>query len=101
MSIRKPVRTIQARRTVEGGGFVVRRPFPTAEMPLFDPFLLLDELGPVEYAARKRSLKVAQLCRAQVVIEKNQVGIRRCGDNGNLFHLAGANQRVTDDVQHR
>ena len=51
MSIRKPVRTIQARRTVEGGGFVVRRPFPTAEMPLFDPFPLLDEMGPVEYAA--------------------------------------------------
>ena len=51
MSIRTPVRLIHARRTVEGGGFVVRRPFPTAEMPLFDPFLLLDEMGPVEYAA--------------------------------------------------
>src|SRR5438874_12963956 len=51
MTIRTPVQTIQARRTVEGGGFVVRRPFPTAELPLFDPFLLLDEMGPVEYAA--------------------------------------------------
>ena len=51
MSIRTPVRLIHARRTVEGGGFVVRRPFPTPELPLFDPFLLLDEMGPVDYAA--------------------------------------------------
>ena len=42
---------VHARRTVEGGGFVVRRPFPTPELPLFDPFLLLDEMGPVDYAA--------------------------------------------------
>ena len=41
---------LAARRTVEGGGFVVRRPFPTAEMSAFDPFLLLDEMGPVDYA---------------------------------------------------
>jgi len=51
MSIREPVRLVHARRTVEGGGFVVRRPFPTPELPLFDPFLLLDEMGPVDYAA--------------------------------------------------
>ena len=41
---------LTARRTVEGGGFVVRRPFPTPEMSAFDPFLLLDEMGPVDYA---------------------------------------------------
>jgi len=41
---------LAARRTVEGGGFVVRRPFPTPEMSTFDPFLLLDEMGPVDYA---------------------------------------------------
>jgi len=41
---------LTARRTVEGGGFVVRRPFPTPEMSAFDPFLLLDEMGPVSYA---------------------------------------------------
>src|SRR5688572_26851122 len=34
----------------EGGGFVVRRPFPTPALPMVDPFLLLDELGPVRYA---------------------------------------------------
>tara|TARA_B100000315_G_C14595513_1_gene598850 strand:- start:333 stop:1208 length:876 start_codon:yes stop_codon:yes gene_type:complete len=34
----------------EGGGFMVRRPMPTRNLPLMDPFLLLDELGPVVYA---------------------------------------------------
>ncbi len=34
--------------TLEGGGFLVRRPFPTAAFSEFDPFLLLDEMGPME-----------------------------------------------------
>ncbi len=46
---RAVVRVVSARRTVEGGGFVVRRPFPTSELDAFDPFLLLDEMGPVDY----------------------------------------------------
>lgn len=33
--------------TIEGEGMIVRRPFPTAEVSLIDPFLLLDHLGPV------------------------------------------------------
>ena len=48
--LRSPAGIVHARRTVEGGGFVVRRPFPTPELPLLDPFLLLDEMGPVQYA---------------------------------------------------
>jgi len=36
--------------TLEGGGFLVRRPFPTAAFSEFDPFLLLDEMGPMEVA---------------------------------------------------
>jgi redox-sensitive bicupin YhaK (pirin superfamily) len=51
--LREPAGIVHARRTVEGGGFVVRRPFPTPELPLFDPFLLLDEMGPVDYAPGK------------------------------------------------
>ena len=35
---------------MEGGGFPVRRPFPTATLDRIDPFLLLDEMGPVEWA---------------------------------------------------
>ena len=34
--------------TLEGGGFLVRRPFPTPAFSEFDPFLLLDEMGPME-----------------------------------------------------
>ena len=34
--------------TLEGGGFLVHRPFPTHAISEFDPFLLLDEMGPME-----------------------------------------------------
>jgi hypothetical protein len=47
--MRAVVEVVQAHRTVEGGGFVVRRPFPTVSLDHIDPFLLLDEMGPVEY----------------------------------------------------
>jgi redox-sensitive bicupin YhaK (pirin superfamily) len=43
-------RVVTAHRQTEGGGFVVRRPFPGAELDSADPFLLLDEMGPVRYA---------------------------------------------------
>jgi redox-sensitive bicupin YhaK (pirin superfamily) len=41
---------VPAHRQAEGGGFIVRRPFPAADISAIDPFLLLDEMGPVEYA---------------------------------------------------
>ncbi len=41
---------ITAHHQMEGGGFPVRRPFPTASLDQVDPFLLLDEMGPVEWA---------------------------------------------------
>src|SRR5262245_42172211 len=37
-------------RTLEGGGFPVQRPFPTPRLDQVDPFLLLDEMGPVDFA---------------------------------------------------
>jgi quercetin 2,3-dioxygenase len=43
---RSVARVVDSIRTEEGGGFAVRRPFPTAELGFFDPFLLLDEMGP-------------------------------------------------------
>jgi redox-sensitive bicupin YhaK (pirin superfamily) len=47
----RPVaRVVTAIRTLEGEGFAVRRPFPSADLPLADPFLLLDQMGAVEYA---------------------------------------------------
>jgi len=46
---RKVERVVAAHRQLEGGGFVVRRPFPTGGLDLVDPFLLLDEMGPADY----------------------------------------------------
>jgi redox-sensitive bicupin YhaK (pirin superfamily) len=42
-------RVMAAESTLEGGGFPVRRPFPVAGLREFDPFLLLDEMGPVDW----------------------------------------------------
>ncbi len=46
---REVVQVITSHRQTEGGGFVVRRPFPTRGFAHADPFRLLDEMGPVEY----------------------------------------------------
>jgi len=46
---RDVLRIVNAHRQTEGGGFIVRRPVPTAGLPLVDPFLLIDELGPITY----------------------------------------------------
>ena len=51
-SVARPVRGIvTAIRTLEGEGFPVRRPFPGIDLSLVDPFILLDQMGAVEYAA--------------------------------------------------
>ncbi len=50
MSTRTVMATVQAHRQLEGAGFEVRRPFPTPRLSLVDPFLLLDEMGPVDLA---------------------------------------------------
>jgi len=47
--LRKAARLVTAHRQSEGGGFVVRRPFPGADLDGVDPFLLLDEMGPADY----------------------------------------------------
>ncbi len=47
--LRTVSRLVTAHRQREGGGFIVRRPYPTAGLDLVDPFLLLDEMGPVDY----------------------------------------------------
>eukprot|EP01012_Entosiphon_sulcatum_P010530 TRINITY_DN1616_c2_g1_i3.p2 TRINITY_DN1616_c2_g1~~TRINITY_DN1616_c2_g1_i3.p2 ORF type:complete len:303 (+),score=59.08 TRINITY_DN1616_c2_g1_i3:34-942(+) len=45
---RKVVRVINAPKQREGAGFIVRRPIGGA-LDTFDPFLMLDEFGPVDY----------------------------------------------------
>jgi len=46
---RPVVSVVDSVRTLEGGGFPVRRPFPTPQLMQVDPFLLLDHLGPVNW----------------------------------------------------
>jgi redox-sensitive bicupin YhaK (pirin superfamily) len=50
-SARPVERVVPAHHAVEGAGFEVWRPFPGGvDAHLADPFFLLDQLGPVEYA---------------------------------------------------
>ncbi len=42
-------RVSTAHRQREGGGFIVRRPFPSRGIESVDPFLMLDEMGPATY----------------------------------------------------
>jgi hypothetical protein len=42
-------RVVSAHQQREGAGFLVRRPVPTMGLDQVDPFLMLDEVGPVEY----------------------------------------------------
>jgi redox-sensitive bicupin YhaK (pirin superfamily) len=48
--VREIEKLVTAHKQREGGGFIVRRPFPGLGITAVDPFLLLDEMGPVEYA---------------------------------------------------
>jgi quercetin 2,3-dioxygenase len=47
---RHVTRIVTGERHLEGEGFEVRRPFPSMDLALADPFLLLDHMGAVEYA---------------------------------------------------
>ena len=46
---RSVIQVIKARHQIEGGGFKVRRPLPSAGLRYLDPILLIDEMGPVDY----------------------------------------------------
>lgn len=45
---RTVTRIVPTHRQEEGAGFIVRRPFPGPSLALMDPFLLLDEMGPID-----------------------------------------------------
>jgi redox-sensitive bicupin YhaK (pirin superfamily) len=49
-SSRTVERVVPSVQTLEGGGFLVHRPFPTSALDQIDPFLLLDEMGPLDSA---------------------------------------------------
>ena len=46
--LRTVAHVVDAVQTTEGAGFIVHRPFPTQALDHLDPFLLLDEMGPME-----------------------------------------------------
>jgi redox-sensitive bicupin YhaK (pirin superfamily) len=48
-TIKEVAQIIQSHRQSEGAGFIVRRPIPNARVEAIDPFLLIDEMGPIEY----------------------------------------------------
>ncbi|MEU5806036.1 pirin family protein [Streptomyces sp. NPDC047718] len=45
-AVRTTARVFRPFHTFEGEGFPVRRPFPQPELPLVDPFLMVDQVGP-------------------------------------------------------
>jgi quercetin 2,3-dioxygenase len=49
-AVREIFRIVTAHKQREGGGFIVRRPFPSYGLSVVDPFLLIDEMGPVDYS---------------------------------------------------
>jgi quercetin 2,3-dioxygenase len=49
MNTRSAASVINTIQTLEGGGFPVRRSFPTRSLSMVDPFLLLDHMGPVTW----------------------------------------------------
>ena len=53
MAQRSLWRAVPASEQLEGGGFLVHRAFPAPQLPDADPFLLFDEMGPLEVAPGK------------------------------------------------
>jgi redox-sensitive bicupin YhaK (pirin superfamily) len=47
------LQTVPAMETTEGAGVRIRRAFPTRNYDYLDPFLLLDEMGPLEFSPRQ------------------------------------------------
>lgn len=47
--VREAEKILSSHRQLEGAGFIVRRPLPAPGLTALDPFLLIDELGPIEY----------------------------------------------------
>jgi len=47
---RSVARAVSGQRTLEGGGVEITRAFPTSKIEEIDPFLLLDQMGPLQIA---------------------------------------------------
>lgn len=112
ITMRKINRVINSQRTTEGGGFKVRRPFPTSEVEDIDPFLLLDEMGPSDYAPHKalgapshphRGFETVTYLMAGAMVHEDSIGTRAVIKNGGVqWMTAGSgvihSELPTDDM---
>jgi len=111
-TMRKINRVINSQRTTEGGGFKVRRPFPTSEVEDIDPFLLLDEMGPSDYAPHKalgapshphRGFETVTYLMHGAMVHEDSIGTRAVIKNGGVqWMTAGSgvihSELPTDDM---
>jgi redox-sensitive bicupin YhaK (pirin superfamily) len=115
METREPVRVATAQRQLEGAGFVVRRPLPSETVAIVDPFLLVDEMGPVEYGPGEavgapdhphRGFETVTYALAGEFEHEDSAGHRgvlRAGDvqwmtaGGGIIHSEMPSQRIRED----
>jgi redox-sensitive bicupin YhaK (pirin superfamily) len=109
---RKIIQIIDSQSTVEGGGFKVRRPFPTQVVDHIDPFLLLDEMGPADYAPHKavgapshphRGFETVTYLMSGAMVHEDSIGTRAVIKNGGVqWMTAGSgvihSELPTDDM---
>jgi redox-sensitive bicupin YhaK (pirin superfamily) len=109
---RKIIQLIDSQSTVEGGGFNVRRPFPTQICDHIDPFLLLDEMGPADYAPHKavgapshphRGFETVTYLMSGAMVHEDSIGTRAVIKNGGVqWMTAGSgvihSELPTDDM---
>jgi quercetin 2,3-dioxygenase len=50
IKLRSVSKVMESDRVMEGAGVAIRRSFPTGKLEDIDPFLLLDEMGPIQFA---------------------------------------------------
>ena len=111
-TLREINRVINSHRTTEGGGFKVRRPFPTSETDNIDPFLLLDEMGPADYAPHKavgapshphRGFETVTYLMSGAMVHEDSIGTRAVIKNGGVQWMTAGSGVVhselpTDDM---
>ena len=112
LTARKILQIITSQSTVEGGGFKVRRPFPTQHVDHIDPFLLLDEMGPADYAPHKavgapshphRGFETVTYLLSGAMVHEDSIGTRAVIKPGGVqWMTAGSgvihNELPTDDM---
>ena len=112
LTARKILQIITSQSTVEGGGFKVRRPFPTQYVDHIDPFLLLDEMGPADYAPHKavgapshphRGFETVTYLLSGAMVHEDSIGTRAVIEPGGVqWMTAGSgvihSELPTDDM---